>query len=117
MKIHLDAIIHFDGTTLAMEILSLSDEDTGKPLIGTHGDLPDAKAIIYLREHGLEIFDRRRSGAPMAKPEAEGEAQLKPKSGARIAYNPVLGFHSVPAKPSPLTTTPVLAGHKDEVRL
>jgi len=59
MKIHFDAFAYFDGTTLAFELMQLTDDLTGQALTDTHVNAPAAKIIIYLREHAIEVYDRR----------------------------------------------------------
>lgn len=87
MKIMLEAFLHFDGTTMAIEVACLhNDED--ELLMDYNG--VGAKVIEFFRAKGFDVYDKR------------AEFALPPKSGPDEMFDPGVEFCDAPPAQQPI---------------
>lgn len=87
LTLTLEAYLHFDGTTMAIEVTRLA---SGAEVFFGHNDV-GARVIEFLRAKGLEVYDERRE-------EPTGDPRSLPIS---VDYDP---------EPVPAPTKPIFGG-------
>ena len=76
MKFSIECAVHFNGTTMSIEVFSISDAATGEVFLSNRD--AGAKVILHFRDRGIYAYDSLRQQLVEPEPEAPAEPAVEP---------------------------------------